>query len=369
MNKSILHNFIFLFCATSLLFSQSNQLIWSDEFDGQPGPINSQRWFHQTTLPNGYSWWNGEIQHYTNRSENAYVSNGTLKIVAKKERFTDQGQTKNYTSARLNSKFAFKYGRIEIKAKLPKGYGTWPAMWMLGKNINERGAYWQTKGHGNTPWPQCGELDIMEHWGSNQDYVSSAIHSPSSYGNTKNKGGQRINNVSEQFHIYSLDWSSEKMVFSVDGKVHYNYNPAEKNADTWPFDKEMYILLNIAIEPTISSSFTQSEMEIDYVRIYKSNLNIENSSNHIPNNFEISSVYPNPFNPTTTIDFSINKNSNIDFLVFDLNGKMIDKIFSGYKTRGKHSLRWNAKQIPSGTYFLRATSGKSYINHTITLTK
>ena len=87
MNKSILHNFIFLFCATSLLFSQSNQLIWSDEFDGQPGPINSQRWFHQTTLPNGYSWWNGEIQHYTNRSENAYVSNGTLKIVAKKEIF------------------------------------------------------------------------------------------------------------------------------------------------------------------------------------------------------------------------------------------------------------------------------------------
>ena len=148
--------------------------------------------------------------------------------------------------------------------------------------------------------------------------------------------------------------------------MHYTYNPAEKNADTWPFNKEMYILLNIAIEPTISSSFTQSEMEIDYVRIYKSNLNIENSSNHIPNNFEISSVYPNPI---TTIDFSINKNSNIDFLVFDLNGKMIDKIFSGYKTRGKHSLRWNAKQIPSGTYFLRATSGKSYINHTITLTK
>ena len=91
--------------------------------------------------------------------------------------------------------------------------------------------------------------------------------------------------------------------------------------------------------------------------------------NLIPDDFEISSVYPNPFNPTTTIDFSINKNSNIDFLVFDLNGKMIDKIFSGYKTRGKHSLKWNAKQIPSGTYFLRATSGKSYINHTITLTK
>ena len=159
------------------------------------------------------------------------------------------------------------------------------------------------------------------------------------------------------------------MVFSVDDKVHYTYQPANKNSSTWPFDKEMYILLNIAIEPSISSGFTQSEMEIDYVRIYNNNLGTENSSNLMPDDFEISSVYPNPFNPTATINYSINKNSNIDFSVFDLNGKMIDKIFNGYKTRGKHSLKWNANQIPSGTYFLRATSGKNFINHTITLTK
>ena len=140
MNKSIIHNFIFLFCATSLLFSQTNQLIWSDEFDGEYGPINANKWFHQTTFPMDTV---GGMERFNTiliASENAYISNGTLKIVAKKERFTDQGQTKNYTSARLNSKFAFKYGRIEIKAKLPKGYGTWPAMWMLGKDINERGS-------------------------------------------------------------------------------------------------------------------------------------------------------------------------------------------------------------------------------------
>ena len=369
MNKSIIHNFIFLFCATSLLLSQNKQLIWSDEFDGEYGPIDANKWFHQTTLPNGYSWWNGEVQHYTNRINNTYISNGTLKIVAKKETFSDQGHMKNYTSARLNSKFAFKYGRIEIRAKLPKGHGTWPAMWMLGKDINEKGAYWQLQGFGKTSWPQCGELDIMEHWGSNQNYIASAIHSPSSYGNTVNKGGQLINTVSDQFHVYAFDWSSEKMVFSVDDKVHYTYQPANKNSSTWPFDKEMYILLNIAIEPSISSGFTQSEMEIDYVRIYNNNLGTENSLNLIPDDFEISGVYPNPFNPTATINYSINKNSNIDFSVFDVNGKMIDKIFNGYKARGKHSLKWNAKQIPSGTYFLRATSGKNFINHTITLTK
>ena len=127
MNKSIIHNFIFLFCATSLLLSQNKQLIWSDEFDGEYGPIDANKWFHQTIMPNGYSWWNGEVQHYTNRINNTYISNGTLKIVAKKETFSDQGHTKNYTSARLNSKFAFKYGRVEIRAKLPKGHGTWPA--------------------------------------------------------------------------------------------------------------------------------------------------------------------------------------------------------------------------------------------------
>ena len=169
-----------------------------------------------------------EIQHYTNRTDNSYVSNGTLKIVAKKETYTNQGHTKQYTSARLNSKYAFRYGRVEIKAKLPKGVGTWPAIWMLGKNINEPGAYWQTKGFGTTSWPACGEVDIMEHWGSNQNYVQSAIHTPSSYGGTVNLGGQNISTASSQFHIYTIDWSEEKMVFSVDGNVHYTYNPAQK---------------------------------------------------------------------------------------------------------------------------------------------
>ena len=168
------------------------------------------KWHHQTQMPNGYSWFNGEIQHYTDRLDNSYVSNGTLKIIAKKETYTDQGHTKNYTSARLNSKFAFTYGKIEARAKLPQGIGTWPAIWMLGQNIDELGAFWQTQGYGSVPWPQCGEIDIMEHWGSNQNYVQSALHTPSSYGGTINHGGQYVPNATSQFNLYTLEWTEER---------------------------------------------------------------------------------------------------------------------------------------------------------------
>jgi beta-glucanase (GH16 family) len=242
-------------------------LVWSDEFNGT-GAINTSNWFQQSQLPAGNSWYNGELQHYTNRQVNANESNGSLNLVAKKETFTDQGQTKQYTSARLNSKFSFKYGRVEVRAKLPSGAGTWPAIWMLGKNIIEPGAFFSAT-YGTQSWPACGEVDIMEHWGTNQNYVQSAMHTPSSYGGTVNLGGQTVATASSQFHVYSLDWTSEKMVFSVDNVVHYTYNPPVKNASTWPFDAEQYILLNLAIQSSIISNFTQAAMEVDYVRVYQ----------------------------------------------------------------------------------------------------
>jgi beta-glucanase (GH16 family) len=242
-------------------------LVWSDEFDTN-GAVDPTKWFHQTKLPAGGSWYNGEIQHYTNRTDNANVSDGILYLVAKKESFADQGHTKQYTSARLNSKFAFKYGKVKVRAKLPTGIGTWPAIWTLGKNITEAGGYW-TNDFGTTAWPACGEIDIMEHWGSNQNYVQSAMHTPSSHGATINHGGQSIATASSEFHIYELDWNSERMIFSVDGNIHYTYNPAIKDSNTWPYEGEQYLLLNIAIQPSIASSFTEDAMEIDYVRVYQ----------------------------------------------------------------------------------------------------
>ena len=153
---------------------------------------------HQTRLPNGSSWFNGEIQHYTDRLSNAYVSDGTLKIVARKESYTDQGVTKQYTSARLNSKFAFQYGRVEFRAKMPIGRGTWPAVWMLGKTLVKMEPIGQIKVM-ELPHGQLGEIDILEHWGRNQGYAQSALHTTSSHGATQNHGGRYISNISSQF--------------------------------------------------------------------------------------------------------------------------------------------------------------------------
>jgi len=311
----------------SITFQQSDYaLVWSDEFDddgttyisGVDNPIDDSKWFHQTILPDGYpngwSWYNGELQHYTNRIENSYVSDGTLKIVAKKETFNDQGHTKQYTSARLNSKFAFTYGVIEIRAKLPTGYGTWPAIWTLGKNINEPGGYWQQQ-YGSVSWPACGEIDIMEHWGKNQNFVQSAMHTPSSHGGTVNHGGRTISTVSSEFHVYKLEWTAEKMTFSVDDIEHYTYNPADKNDDTWPFDNDQYILLNIAIESVIESSFTSSAMEIDYIRVYQ-----EQPLSIKENNFSEIQLYPNP----TSKRFYIRSTTEIYKLnIYDLQGRSI----------------------------------------------
>lgn len=249
--------------------SEFDTLVWSDEFNGI-GAINSVNWFHQTQLPPGGNWFGGLIQHYTNREENSYLKNGLLNLVAKKELFDDQSEVKQYTSARLNSKFAFKYGRVEIRAKLPEGIGTWPAIWMLNKNIDEDGAYWDNQGFGIVNWPTCGEIDILEHWGKNQNYVTSAVHNKSSYGEqVENIGGQIVSNASNQFHLYAIEWTQDKIIFSFDGVNHYTYEPLVKNADTWPYDSEYYIILNIAIEPDIDTNFVESSMEVDYIRIYQ----------------------------------------------------------------------------------------------------
>jgi len=249
--------------------SKFSTLVWFDEFDGN-GAINSEKWFHQTELPAGGDWYGGLLNHYTNRIENSFVKDGILNIVAKKEVFNDQGEIKEYTSARLNSKFAFTYGRVEVRAKLPTGIGTWPAIWMLNKNIDEPGAYWQKQGFGSTYWPVCGEVDIVEHWGNRQNYIQSAVHTESSAGDdVVNLGGKVLENVSHQFHIYSMEWYEDKMVFAVDGEVYYTYQPEIKNSSTWPFTSDQYLLLNIAIEPDIDSSFEESTMEIDYLRVYQ----------------------------------------------------------------------------------------------------
>ena len=340
----------FLFNGTPPTPSPYTQLVWSDEFNGN-GAIDTSKWFHQTQLPAGGSWFNGEIQHYTNRTANSYVANGNLHIVAKRENFTAQGHTKTHTSARLNSKFAFTNGRVEVRAMLPTGVGTWPAIWTLGKNINEAGAYWQTRGFGTTSWPACGEIDIMEHWGDNQNFVQSAMHTPSSSGNTVNKGGQTIPTASTAFHVYELEWSPEKMVFSVDGRVHYTYNPPVKNASTWPFTADQYLILNIAIQPIIPPSFTESAMVIDYVRVYQLDVTSV-AETAAPKPLQ---VYPNPAREQLHIELPAWSEQSVTLRLLNAQGQLLrseERLVTGPSTQLEE-----LGSLPAGIYLLQLEAG------------
>ena len=320
-------------------------LVWADEFDTN-GAIDAAKWHHQTQLPQGGSWYNGEVQHYTNRIENSSVKNGFLDITAIKENFTDQGQTKQYTSARLNSKFAFTYGRVDVRAKLPFGDGTWPAIWTLGKNINEDGGYWDSQ-YGTVGWPACGELDIMEHGLHPTNQVSVAIHTPSSYGSTVNTSIQPLADVANNFHVYSMNWSPDQITFLIDGVGFYTYNPAVKNDDTWPFYLEQYLLLNIAMGGNggaIDSNFSQSSMVIDYVRVYQNTT--ASTEDVFANKF---SVYPNPSSDV----LNIRTNEPIDKVeLYNTIGQLIV---------AKKTTNINISSINIGVYILKIYSGNRIV--------
>ncbi len=359
--KSIAILFVSYLGLLNNLYSQTNinyKLVWADEFDGY-GAIDTNKWFHQTKLPLNGSWFNGEIQHYTNRVENSSRINGILRITAKKENFRDQGHTKEYTSARLNSKYAFKYGRVDFRAKLPSGVGTWPAVWMLGKNIRETGAYYDNLGFGTLDWPACGEIDIIEHWGSNQNFVQSALHTPSSFGNTQNKGGIVVNTASSDFHVYSMEWTSDKIVFSVDSIEYYTYQPSVKNASTWPFDAEQYLLMNIAIQGNIAPSFTQGLLEIDYIRVYQDSRSVGINDN---SKFQ-TNLYPNPFNNSINITLSQSSAQELLVNILSIDGKLI--LTENYKINDNTVLLNNLDFIEKGIYMVSyQIDGQSY-NHKI----
>lgn len=245
------------------------KLVFFDEFEGE-GRLDENKWYHQEIPPNNGGWFNGEMQHYTARTENSYVSNGTLKIKAIKEQYSYNGSTKSYTSARLNSKFAFTFGRVEVRAKLPAAAGTWPAIWTLGANCNETGSYFVGQ-YGSGQWPGCGEIDIMEQTGWDKNKIGSHFHwGDRNTGEYKNIGGTAtVENASGEFHIYSMEWTSSSIKTFVDGVLIYVLpNSSEK-----PYDHPHYLLLNIAmggnLGGTINNDFQESSMEIDYVKIYQ----------------------------------------------------------------------------------------------------
>jgi len=229
---------------------------WSEEFNYN-GAVDSNTWTHE--IGNGeWGWGNGESQYYTSSLNNVKVEDGVLKITAKREDMAGY----EYTSARIVSrdKFEFQYGRVDIRAKLPTGDGTWPALWLLGANHYEVG------------WPACGEIDIMEHWGHDPTVIAGSIHTPFSHGDTISTGHININDYNEEFHIYSIDWNENRIQFFVDDVLYYTYAPSPKDSENWPFDQEMFFILNVAMGGhwfDVDPQFNESTMEVDYIRIYQ----------------------------------------------------------------------------------------------------
>lgn len=229
----------------------AQSLIWSDEFDA-PGAPNPAKWNYD--LGAG-GWGNAELQYYTNRTDNAIVSNGTLKIIAKKENYSGSA----YTSARLltKDKFSFKYGKVEVRAKLPVGVGTWPAAWMLGANIN------------TVNWPNCGEIDIMEHKGSDVNKIYGTLHYPGNFGGNAVGGTKVITGATTEFHVYACEWTAVSIKFYIDDVLFYSF----ANNNTLPFNQNFFVLLNLAMGGNfggpVDAGFTTATYEVDYVRVYQ----------------------------------------------------------------------------------------------------
>lgn len=226
------------------------KLIWSDEFDIDGAP-NREKWDYD--LGAG-GWGNNEPQYYTNRAENVIVKNGKLKINTIKEKYLGS----SYTSARLKTfgKFSLKYGKIEFRAKLPVGAGTWPALWMLGDAITTAG------------WPACGEIDVMEHVGNQLNKIFSTLHYPGHSGANGSGANKTISKATSEFHVYSVDWRADAIKFYIDNNLSHTFS----NSVSLPFNQNFFLIMNCAIGGNfggaIDPKFTSSTFEIDYVRVY-----------------------------------------------------------------------------------------------------
>jgi beta-glucanase (GH16 family) len=237
-------------------------LVWADEFNGTE--LNTSDWTFELGdgCPNLCGWGNNELQYY--RQDNTSFVNGCLVITAKRQQFGNR----EYTSSRLitKGKRQFKFGRIDIRAALPKGQGLWPALWMLGSNIDAVG------------WPACGEIDIMELTGNIPNRVLGTVHFGANLSQhqyiTGNKYLDGNANFQDEFHVFSLNWVADKIEFLVDNQVYHTITPASVGNAPYPFNKNFFFIFNVAVggnlpgSPDNSTPFPQ-RMIVDYVRVFQ----------------------------------------------------------------------------------------------------
>jgi beta-glucanase (GH16 family) len=249
----------------------SYELVFSDEFD-YVGLPNSEDW-NITNEGGGFG--NFEYQYYTNREKNVYVDGEYLNLNLFKEDYNGQ----DYTSGKITTRdlHSFTYGKIEVRAKVPAGKGTWPAIWMM-PNDSVYGT-----------WPRSGEIDIMEHVGYDLNRIYGTIHVDEYNGmdGTQRGGNVVVDTATTEFHVYSIEWLPNKIIWSVDGEEYFTYHFAidayndleiDQYWRIWPYDQDFYLILNLAFGGTwgaaqgIDETLTEATMQIDYVRVYQAEI-------------------------------------------------------------------------------------------------
>ncbi len=264
MKESTLLFFCLIILVSQVVIAQSEswKMVWSDEFNYYGLP-NQRKW-NFDTIGNSYGWGNNEAQWYPYANpRNAFVSNGTLKIKAIREKISG----KNYSSARLTTKHKgdWTYCKIEVRAKLPGGRGTWPAIWMLPTDFK----------YGD--WPKSGEIDIMEHVGSDPDSILSTSHSEAYNHSIGTQVGNTIflPEAITTFHVFSFEWDAKEWRSYVDGKQYFSYKNDGSGSAVWPYDQPFHLILNLAIggglggRKGIDDNQFPHVFEIDYVRVYQ----------------------------------------------------------------------------------------------------
>ena len=261
---------------------KSLKLLWSDEFNGKKGSLPSSKvWSAEI---GGGGWGNSERQYYTNKSSNASMD-GSGRLVITADRISNEyaeqvGEVPGtedilnrcsecqFTSARLKTarKLSFQYGRIEARMKLPQGVGTWPAFWMLGGDLLD-----------GVPWPECGEIDIMEFRGDISDQSTSAIHGPTTpQGSGLGTRFLSFAPLSDDYHTFAIEWKKNSLSFIVDGRVTGTFSSADTGSRGWVYNQKFFLILNLAMGGTYAGEFidptlNQAQLSVDYIRFFSVN--------------------------------------------------------------------------------------------------
>jgi beta-glucanase (GH16 family) len=316
------------FIVAGLLFSFHSSaqwvMIWNDEFDNST--LDNTKWINDV---GGNGWGNNEAQYYTAGNANLTIANGEAKFTAKDE----QLGTNEYTSAKIISKnlFDIQYGKIEGRMKIPMGKGLWPAFWMLGSNIDA------------VSWPQCGEIDIMEHINN-----ETKVHGTAHWNNVNHQYlGGIINNDPTVFHTYSITWDSLAIKWYMDGQLYYLLNIQNNVNGTEEFHEKFYLILNLAVGgnwpgyPDGTTVFP-ADFVVDYVRVYKDQAGL--TVNELQ--YNAINVYPNPTDGLLTIE-GLTEETSLNYTIYSIDGDLLEQNSMDF------SKTIDINQLASGMYVLQ----------------